>query len=193
MIEDVLTRAASEAHESWLKTDRQGPGRLVRENLRYTDIAVAGRLLSASRFESCVFTNSVLSSAHLQDAELVRCTFNDCILMLAKLHGALILDCTVRDSSLAMMQAKELRIKDGSFSSCDFERANMVGSHVANVTFDDCKWSHTDLSATRFHAVRFLSADLSGANLSGANFEACDLSSAQLPTDHGATLLRCKR
>jgi uncharacterized protein YjbI with pentapeptide repeats len=155
-----IDRAALEAHQHWLRSGRQGEGRLDLERIDLTGARLGAWDLTAARLHEVVMERADLAFASFAHADLVE------------------------------LRAAGANVEDGSFVGARLVRTNLSGARLSRCKLDDAvigggNWDRAVLASGSLRNARIIGVSLRGADLSrveldGATFVECDLRDANL-------------
>ncbi len=182
---DWLDKEVLRAHNAWLRADRSGPGRLVREGRDLSDAMISGVRMTAARFEECDLSRAYVELSEAEDIELIRC-----VLAEANLTGVNACGATIEGTNFVGIQAAHLELDNANIDGADFTDADMarcdiIGAIVRNTSFRNANLTEASLSRTRFIDCDFREADLTwfgepprAGDATQTRFVRCDLRGA---------------
>jgi uncharacterized protein YjbI with pentapeptide repeats len=129
---------------------------------------IGGRLRYA-RFVDCVFVDSDLSGATLEECSMTRVEFRGC-----------------RASALQVFRG---RLADVGFSGCKLDGANFRMTTWEKAEFSECDLSEADFYASKLPNSRILNCDLSRVEFSKADLGGSRLAGSHLDGLRGAASL----
>jgi uncharacterized protein YjbI with pentapeptide repeats len=153
---DVLRK-----HESWMKRDFTGDGRIVLVRKRLDDAPLEVKRLAAARFDRCRMTKIDLRSANLQDAELIECVLSNAQLLSLRAQRATFRSCNLFGANFAGAWINDALIEGGEWREAYLDRATLNGADVEDVDFERAVFGDARLDRAVFVGCSFQGADLS--------------------------------
>ncbi len=138
---------------------------------------LSGLLLKSNHVDNCDFSNSDLSSSHIQYSNLAKNLFKDCSLKETEFSGSHINGCDFSGTDFTGVSIKSSAFVKNTNADAVWNRTSFIATQIADIVFDgtmeDCSFENCSFARVTFRNSKLINTFFNNKTLKRIRFIDC--------------------